>query len=42
MIFPQRSEIEWLSGWGEMGSYKFATGNKVHRILWDVWELRVY
>lgn len=30
-IFAERKDIEWISGWDEMRSYKFATGKKVHR-----------
>jgi hypothetical protein len=31
LIYPQRSEIEWLSGWDTMSSYTFATHTKVQR-----------
>lgn len=31
MIFAERKDIEWISGWDEMRSYSFATEKKVHR-----------
>jgi len=30
-IFAERKDIEWLSGWDVVRSYKFATEKKVHR-----------
>lgn len=31
MIFAERKDIDWISGWDEMRSYSFATEKKVHR-----------
>jgi hypothetical protein len=31
LIFPERKDIEWISGEDKLVDYKFATGTKVHR-----------
>jgi len=31
LVYPLRSEIEWISGWEEMRSYTFATHTKAQR-----------
>jgi len=31
LIYPERSEIEWLNGWDTMKSYTFGTHTKVQR-----------
>ena len=30
-VYPERSQIEWISGEDALVDYKFATGKKVHR-----------
>lgn len=36
-IFAERKDIEWISGWEEMTSYKFATGRKIHHFCGTCW-----
>lgn len=31
MIYPERHELKWLSGWDTMKTYKFETETRVHR-----------
>lgn len=31
MIYPDRSEIEWLRGWNEMTNYRFGRENRDHK-----------
>ncbi|KAK3332983.1 Mss4-like protein [Cercophora scortea] len=31
LIYPERHEIKWLSGWDEMKNYRFATQTRDHK-----------